>query len=93
MNIFSFILTIIMSALMIASNTIASVIPGIIPEAKTEEELLAMADVFDKYELAEDIYVVNGVGSKDERAAIHSLQGLISRDKATIYVNYEPKKK
>ena len=38
MNIFSFILTIIMSALMIASNTIASVIPGIIPEAKTEEE-------------------------------------------------------
>ncbi len=88
MNIFSFILTIIMSALMIVSNTVASVIPGIIPEVKTEEELLAMADVFDKYELAEDIYVVNAVSSKDERAAIHSLQGLVSRDKAAIYVNY-----
>ena len=88
MNIFSFILSILMSVLMIASNTIASFIPGIPPEAKTEEELLAMADVFDRYELAEDIYVVNSVPSKDERAAIHSLQGLVSRDKATIYVNY-----
>lgn len=78
----------IMSLVMFITNTVSSYIPGIMPETKTDAELHEMADIFDEYSLSDDIYVVNWVPTTDERAAIHSLQGLVARDKATIFVNY-----
>ena len=81
-------IALIMSFVMFLSNGVTSLFPGTPSEPKSEAELLEMADIFEKYELSDEIYVVNGGVSTDERAAIQSLQGLVARDKATIFINY-----
>ena len=78
----------ILSFILFISNGVAALFPGKPSEPKSEAELLEMADLFEKYELADEIYVVNGGISTDERAAIQSLQGLVARDKASIFINY-----
>ena len=88
MSIFKTAIALIMSFFMLISNGVTALIPGNPPESKSEKELLSMADIFDKHSLAEEIYVVRGGVTKDELAAIQSLQGLVSRDKATIFINY-----
>lgn len=88
MSILKTVISLLMSFFMLITNSITAIIPGNLPETKSEEELLRMSDIFDKYSLAEEIYVVRGGITKDELAAIQSLQGLVSRDKATIFINY-----
>lgn len=88
MGYFKIFIALIMSFVMFLSNGITSLLPGTPSEPKSEAELYEMADIFEKYELSDEIYVVNGGVSTDERAAIQSLQGLVARDKATIFINY-----
>ena len=88
MSILKTVISLLMSFFMLITNSITAIIPGNLPETKSEKELLRMSDIFDKYSLAEEIYVVRGGITKDELAAIQSLQGLVSRDKATIFINY-----
>lgn len=82
-------ITLFMAIFMFISNGITALLPGTVPEPKSEKELeniLAQSD-FDVKPLAEEIVVVNGL-SKDERAAVQCLQGLVSRTEASIFINY-----
>lgn len=88
MSIFRTFIALLMSFAMLISNGITALLPGTPPEPKSEAELMAMADIFDEYELSDEIYVVRGGLSRDEHTAIQSLQGLVSRDKATIFIDY-----
>ena len=88
MDIFRIFMSLIMSFVMLISNGITALLPADAPETKSEAELTEIADIFDKSELSDVIYVVRGGLSKDEYTAIQSLQGLVSRDKATIFIDY-----
>lgn len=89
MSILKTVIALLMSFFMLIANELTAIIPGCVPETKSETELSEISDLFDKYELADEILVVNISGiTKDERTAIQSLQGLVSRDKATIFINY-----
>ena len=81
------IITLFMAIFMFVYNGITSYLPGIIPEAKSEEELAEVLYDFDIKPLADEIVVVNGL-SKDERSAIQCLQGLVGRTQASIFINY-----
>lgn len=86
----SFIKTVIalfLSIIMFITNGISSVFPGIIGDPLSEAELSELGGLFDPKPLAEEIVVVSGV-SKDERAAVQSLQGLVGREEASIFVNF-----
>lgn len=76
-----------LSIIMFISNGITSFIPGFIREPLSEDELRALVTDFEQKPLAEEIVVVRGV-SKDERAAIQSLQGLVGREAASIFINF-----
>ena len=59
------------------------------PEAKSEAELVAMQDVFDTYDLNNEITVVNiGAISVAQRHSLVCLQGLVARDKPAIFMDY-----
>ncbi len=89
MNILKTALALLLSLFMFISNEITSYFPGVVPEPKSETELLKMADLFESYPLADEIVVVSTSGiSKDERAAIQCLQGLVARTEASIFINY-----
>ncbi|MBR3755292.1 MAG: hypothetical protein IKK49_09410 [Clostridia bacterium] len=81
------IITLFTAIFMFVYNGITSYLPGIIPEAKSEEELAEVLYDFDIKPLADEIVVVNGL-SKDERSAIQCLQGLVGRTQASIFINY-----
>lgn len=81
------IITLFTAIFMFVYNGITSYLPGIIPEAKSEEELADVLYDFDIKPLADEIVVVNGL-SKDERSAIQCLQGLVGRTQASIFINY-----
>ncbi len=86
----SFIKTVIalfLSIIMFITNGISSVFPGVISDPLSEAELSSLSGLFDPKPLADEIVVVNGL-SKDERAAIHCLQGLVGREEASIFLNY-----
>ncbi|MBQ5591535.1 MAG: hypothetical protein IIU80_01150 [Clostridia bacterium] len=76
-----------LSIIMFISNGITSFIPGFIREPLSEDELRALVTDFEQKPLADEIVVVRGV-SKDERAAIQSLQGLVGREAASIFINF-----
>lgn len=88
MDIYRIFISLMMSFVMLISNGITALLPADAPETKSEAELTAMTDIFDEYELSDVIYVVRGGLSKDENTAIQSLQGLVSRDKASVFINY-----
>ena len=81
------VITLFMAIFMFVYNGITSYLPGFIPEAKSEEELMDVLYDFDVKPLAEEIAVTSGL-SKDERAAIQCLQGLVGRTEASIFINY-----
>ncbi|MBR6634538.1 MAG: hypothetical protein IKL41_02790 [Clostridia bacterium] len=81
------IITLFTAIFMFVYNGITSYLPGFIPSAKSEEELADVLYDFDIKPLADEIVVVNGL-SKDERAAIQCLQGLVGRTQASIFINY-----
>ncbi|MBQ8228583.1 MAG: hypothetical protein IJZ88_06165 [Clostridia bacterium] len=76
-----------MSIIMFITNSISMVFPGVIRDPLSEEELSSLSGLFDPKPLADEIVVVNGL-SKDERAAIQCLQGLVGREEASVFLNY-----
>ncbi|MBQ3602333.1 MAG: hypothetical protein IJA02_00670 [Clostridia bacterium] len=87
MTILRTTITLFTAIFMFIYNGITSFLPVAIPEAKTEAELNELLYDFDVKPLADEIVVVSGL-SKDERAAVQCLQGLVSRDKPSIFINY-----
>ncbi len=76
-----------LSIIMFITNGISSVFPGVIRDPLSEAELSSLGGLFDPKPLAKEIVVVNGL-SKDERAAIHCLQGLVGRVEVSVFLNY-----
>lgn len=86
----SFIKTVIalfLSIIMLISNSFTANFPAIVRDPLSEDELVMLANTFSQKPLAEEIVVVSNV-SKDERSAIQSLQGLVGREEASIFINY-----
>ena len=81
------VIALFLSIIMFITNGISSFLPGTIREPLSEDELLKLADTFEQKPLADEIVVVRGV-SKDERSAIQSLQGLVGREEASIFINF-----
>ena len=89
MATFKSIIGLMLAIIMYITNGITSFIPGIITEPQTEDELSSVINDFDNVPIADEIIVVeSGKNSKDERAAIQSLQGLVARTEAKIFINY-----
>ena len=80
-------IALMLSIIMFISNGITSVIPGFTRDPLSTEELRELVGTFDEKPLAEEIVVVSGL-SKDERSAVQSLQGLVGRVEASIFINY-----
>ena len=76
-----------LSIFMFISNGVTALLPGIIREPLSTEELKELTGTFDPKPLADEIIVVSGL-SKDERAAVQSLQGLVGREEASIFINF-----
>ncbi len=84
---FKAIITLFWAIFMFVFNGITSYLPGIIPEPLSEQELNEVLYDFDVKPLADEIVVVSGL-SKDERTAVQSLQGLVGRTEASIFINF-----
>ena len=80
-------ITLFLAIALYITNGLTSLIPGTAPEPKSEKELSEILYDFDRKPIADEIAVVQGL-SKDERAAIQCLQGLVSRTEASIFINY-----
>ena len=76
-----------LSIIMFISNGITSVMPGFTRDPLSTEELKELAGTFEQKPLADEIIVVSGL-SKDERSAVESLQGLVGREEASIFINF-----
>lgn len=71
MNTIKTAIALLLSVIMFVLNGIGSLLPGVIPEAKSASELEELADIFDEYPLAEEIVVVRSSKlTTDERAAV-----------------------
>ena len=81
------IFTLFWAIFMFVFNGITSYLPWVVPEPLTEQELNEVLYDFEVKPLAEQIVVVNGL-SKDERAAVQCLQGLVGRTEASVFINY-----
>lgn len=89
MAVFKTAIGLFLAIAMYITNGISSFIPGIIPDPVSEDELPSLINDYDSVPIADEIIVVEGGRvSKDERAAIQSLQGLVSRTEAKIFINY-----
>lgn len=89
MSIIKTAIALFLSIVMFILNGIGSLLPGFIPEAKSASELEELADIFDEYPLADEVVVVRSSKlTKDERAAVTCLQGLVGRTEASIFINY-----
>lgn len=87
MSFFRTAIALMLSIVMFITNGLTSVFPGFISDPLGEDELSKLAVTFEQKPLADEIVVVSGV-SKDERSAIQSLQGLVGREEASIYINF-----
>lgn len=80
-------IALMLSIVMFISNWVTSIFPGFVGDPLSNEELAELVGTFDPKPLADEIVVVSGL-SKDERAAVQSLQGLVGREEASIFINY-----
>lgn len=81
----SFILTLVL----FVTNSISAYIPGFVPKAENPKELLYLTEPFEVKPLANEIVVVDaGRLTRGERFAVESLQGLVGRTAASIFINY-----
>jgi len=70
-------------------NTIDASLLKDAPEAKSETELVEMQNIFDDYELSDEITVISlGELSLSQRHTIIFLQGLVAREKPSIFIDY-----
>ena len=76
-----------LSIIMFISNGITAFLPGFTRDPLSTQELAELVGTFEQKPLADEIVVVRGA-SKDERVAIQSLQGLVGREEASIFIDY-----
>lgn len=70
-------------------NTIDASLIKKAPEAKSAEELAEIQNIFDDYELADEITVISlGALSHEQRHTIIFLQGLVARERPSIFIDY-----
>ena len=70
-------------------NTFDATIIKSAPEAKSAEELAEIQDIFDNYEIADEITVISlGALSHEQRHTVIFLQGLVAREKPSIFIDY-----
>ena len=70
-------------------NTIEASLLKPAPEAKSAEELTEIQDIFDNYDIADEITVISfGELSHEQRHTIIFLQGLVAREKPSIFIDY-----
>ena len=70
-------------------NTIDASLLKDAPEAKSATELTEMQNIFDDYELSDEITVISlGELSLSQRHTIIFLQGLVAREKPAIFIDY-----
>lgn len=70
-------------------NTIDASFIKSAPEAKSEAELAEMQDIFENYTVNDEITVISlGVLNEAQRDTIISLQGLVAREKPSIFIDY-----
>lgn len=87
MSVIKTTVALMLSIIMFISNGITSVVPGFTRDPLSAEELKNLVGTFDPKPLADEIVVVRGL-SQDERAAVQSLQGLVGREEASIFINF-----
>lgn len=87
MSVIKTTVALMLSIIIFISNGITSVIPGFTRDPLSNEELKELVGTFDPKPLADEIVVVRGL-SQDERAAVQSLQGLVGREEASIFINF-----
>ncbi len=70
-------------------NTIDAATLKKAPEAKSEAELVEMQDIFEDYTISDEITVISlGVLSEAQRDTVIALQGLVAREKPSIFIDY-----
>ena len=70
-------------------NTIDASLLKKAPAAKTEDQLLEMQGIFEDYSIGEEITVISlGVLDEAQRDTIVSLQGLVAREKPSIFIDF-----
>ena len=70
-------------------NTVDAAFIKNAPDAKSEEELIEMQNIFEDFPVNDEITVVNlGELDTNQRDTIVSLQGLVAREKPAIFINY-----
>ncbi len=86
---FKIFICLLVSFISAITNPLSAMVIGIVPEAKSEAELLNMTDYFSEVPIADEIVVVDPWAfSTDERAVMICLQGLVARTEASILLKY-----
>ncbi len=79
----------ILMMISILFNTFDSFLPGIVPAAKSEEELVEMVERFDEYSINDEITVIQSYRfSNSQMHTLIALQGLVSRTSPEIFIDY-----
>ncbi len=75
-------------SLVICFGGIFNIFKPAIPEAKSADELSQLSGLFDKKELADEIYVISTSHIRSEEDnTVRCLQGLVNRDKVQIFIS------
>lgn len=80
--------SVILSLILSITNTFDSSFISAIPATKSESELQEMTDLFDDFPISDKILVVNTYNlTEEEIYATVSLQGIVARKNASIYID------
>lgn len=80
--------SVIFSLILSLTNSFDANFINSIPAAKSEEQLQEMTDIFNKSSINEEILVINTDNLTEEDIyAVVSLQGIVSRSNASIYID------
>lgn len=89
MSFIKTVTAVLLTAIMFVSNGITALLPGKAPEPKTQQELMQLAETFNRTSLADEVIVVDKTKlTHDEFCAVQSLQGLVNRTQGRIYIDY-----
>ncbi len=82
-------LSFVVMMISILFNTIDAALLKKAPEAKSEAELVEMQNIFDSFDISDEITVIKlGELSEAQRHTVISLQGLVAREKPAIFIDY-----
>lgn len=89
MSVLKTIVSLVLSLIMMLSNSISASMPSKAPDPKSESELYAAEDIIRNYPLSEEITVIrrSKLSSAELRTVI-SLQGIVAKTTPSIYIDY-----